>query len=1053
MPRSQVDRVLYLSALIGATALAACAADTVPDGSVAARARQPGVAKVIVGAHSGRAAAAYDRGAVLGELDYGSFRLLLIDERAAGGAAGMAQLGLLVRDDLNRVYLEGGELDTRRPAELESRLELTLRRDELARASVEGRPVRSGLYLIQLVGPVRDEWLADLAADGLEIVSYIPQDAYVVRARGRATDALTLLTARHGYVQYVGDFHPAYRLTRSLRSALASGAGGPVDVIVQVVDGPTIDADLADLRSLAIAAGSGSALLGLRDVELTVDHARLAELAAREYVFHIEQRSPRVRLDEVQGQILAGALDGDRVAGPGYSDFLAGKGFNRSQFGSFSVNVVDDAASLTGHPDVPDDRVAFAHDVTLQGRTQEGHGFLNAHIVAGFNAGSGFPMQDARGFHPGLGIAPFARVGATAIFGSRSALAEDWEDAAYADGARISTNSWGFTSFDAHGYDANARIYDGIVRDAQRRVSGMQQLIVVFAAGNSGPSSRSVSSPSTAKNVIAVGAGESDRPGADGCGFGDADADSASDIIFFSSRGPVGFFTGDDRVKPDLMAPGTHIQAGIPQSHYIGTSVCTQYFPFGQTLYGWSSGTSHSCPAVAGGAALVYQDFLNKGRPAPSPAMVKGYLMNSAAYMTGEGAGDTLPSNNQGMGRMDLARAFDATPRLLVDQTALLDATGQTVTASGSIVSAAQPFRVTLAWSDAPGSTTGAPWVNDLDLEVSVGGVTYLGNVFRGAESIPDGATDIRNNVESVFLPAGTTGDFTITVRATNLAGNGVPGNDTTTDQDFALIVYNASDGALPVPRVGPSPAALSFSAIAGGVNPAGQTLSIHNTGTGVLEFSAATDLPWLTLSSRSGTAPASLTASVDSAGLAPGQYTGTVTVSAPAAADPAVSVPVTLTLLSPPADRVADGGFEGAAAWTFSGTAQRSAGGFPHTGAGYGALGLTDNASGSASQAITIPGDARSADLTFWLNVTSEETTITTAYDRLFVEVLGTDGAVRATLASFSNLDEGTAGTYLRRGPFDLLAFAGQTIAIRFRFATDLSLPTTFRVDDVSVR
>lgn len=1035
---------------------AACGADAAFDASAAVRARQPGVAKVIVAAHAtGRAEAAYGRGVVLGEIDYGSFRLLLIDERAAGGATGLAQLGLAIRDDLNHVYLAGRALDTRQPVQVEAQLPAALRRDELARARAERRPVRDGLYLVQLVGPVRDEWLADLVADGLEIVSYVPENAYVVRARGPAAAAIARLTSRHDYVQYAGDFHPAYRLSGSLQSALASHAAGTADVTVQVVEGPTIDADLADLRSLAIRGGRDHALLGLRDVELTVERARLAELAARDYVFHVEERSPRVRLDEIQGQILAGNLAGGHAAGPGYLDFLARNGFNASQFGSFSVNVVDDAPSLSGHPDLPDSRIAFAHDVTEQGSAQKGHGFLNAQIVAGFNAGTGWPVADARGFHYGLGIAPFAHVGATAIFGSGGGGVSlgDWESTAYAEGARISSNSWGFTR--STEYDTAAQIYDQIVRDAQAGVPGLQPMIVVFAAGNSGPQEGSVSSPATAKNVIAVGASENDRPGSDGCGIGSADADSASDIIDFSSRGPVGlFFTDDLRVKPDLVAPGTHIQAGIPQSNYLGTSVCTQYFPPGQTLYGWSSGTSHSCPAVAGGAALVYQDFLNKGRPAPSPAMVKGYLMDSAAYMTGAGAGDTLPSNSQGMGRMDLARAFDATPRLLVDQTELLHTTGQTFTLSGTVASAGQPFRVTLAWSDAPGTTAGAPWVNDLDLEVSVGGVTYRGNVFSGATSAPGGDTDTRNNVESVFLPAGTTGDVTITVRATNLAGDGVPGNDDVTDQDFALIVYNASDGTPAIPRIGPSPAALSFSGIAGVAGPASQTLSIHNTGTGVLGFRAAVDSPWLTLSSGDGTAPASLLVSVNSAGLAPGRYAGHIQVSAPEAVDTAVSVPVSLTVSSPPADGVADGGFEdGGAAWTFVDSARRSSGGFPHTGMAYSTLGLADSTSGTASQAISIPGDARSADLTFWLNVSSEETTITTPYDRLFVEVLGSDGAVRTTLASFSNLDKAAAGTYLRRGPFDLRGFAGQTIVLRFRTVTDVSLVTTFRIDDVSVR
>jgi hypothetical protein len=434
--------------------------------------------------------------------------------------------------------------------------------------------------------------------------------------------------------------------------------------------------------------------------------------------------------------------------------------------------------------------------------------------------------------------------------------------------------------------------------------------------------------------------------------------------------------------------------------------------------------------------------------------MVKGVLMNSAAYMTGAGAADTLPSNNQGMGRMDLARAFDATPRLLVDQTEILHTTGQTFTLSGTVVSGGQPFRVTLAWSDAPGTTVGSPWVNDLDLEVSVGGVTYRGNVFSGAASAPGGATDTRNNVESVFLPAGVTGDFTVTVRAANLAGDGVPGNDDATDQDFALIAYNASDGTPAAPRIGPSPVALSFSGIAEAPSPAGQILSIHNTGTGVLDFSASTDTPWLALSPASGTAPASLTVSVNSTGLSRGQYSGTIAVNAPGAIDTAVSVPVILTLLSPSSEGVTDGGFEqGTDAWTLSGTALRATGGFPHSGMAYGMLGLANSASGSVSEAITIPDDARSASLTFWLNVTSEETTIITAYDRLTVEVLGADGEVRASLASYTNLDKGVAGAYLQRGPFDLLRFAGQTIVLRFRAATDVSLVTTFRVDDVSVR
>ena len=53
------------------------------------------------------------------------------------------------------------------------------------------------------------------------------------------------------------------------------------------------------------------------------------------------------------------------------------------------------------------------------------------------------------------------------------------------------------------------------------------------------------------------------------------------------------------------------------------------------------------------------------------------------------------------------------------------------------------------------------------------------------------GTAATRDNAEFVFLPAGTTGNFSITVTAFNIAGDGVPGNADTTDQDFALALLD----------------------------------------------------------------------------------------------------------------------------------------------------------------------------------------------------------------------------------------------------------------------
>jgi hypothetical protein len=133
-----------------------------------------------------------------------------------------------------------------------------------------------------------------------------------------------------------------------------------------------------------------------------------------------------------------------------------------------------------------------------------------------------------------------------------------------------------------------------------------------------------------------------------------------------------------------------------------------------------------------------------------------------------------------------------------------------------------------LAWTDAPGSTTSASYVNDLDLEVTIGGNTYKGKVFGDQYSTTGGAFDPRDNVESVLLPAGTTGDYTIRVIARNIAGDGVPGNDSALDQDFALVVTNGdlSGSGTATPTSTPTPTPTSSATPMATATPAGAPLA-----------------------------------------------------------------------------------------------------------------------------------------------------------------------------------------------------------------------------------
>ena len=146
--------------------------------------------------------------------------------------------------------------------------------------------------------------------------------------------------------------------------------------------------------------------------------------------------------------------------------------------------------------------------------------------------------------------------------------------------------------------------------------------------------------------------------------------------------------------------------------------------------------------------------------------------------------------------------------------------------------------------------------------------------------------------------------------------------------------------------------------------------------------------------------------------------------------------------------------GFEAAsssAPWVISGSTVRSTGSFPHSGVAYMILGINNSSTSTLYQTVTIP--AGGANLNFWLNITTSEAAGAAIFDRCFIEVRNTSGTLLATLATFSNQNSGTAGVYVLRGPYNLAAFAGQTVRIQFRATNDITLPTSFRVDDVSVQ
>jgi hypothetical protein len=95
-------------------------------------------------------------------------------------------------------------------------------------------------------------------------------------------------------------------------------------------------------------------------------------------------------------------------------------------------------------------------------------------------------------------------------------------------------------------------------------------------------------------------------------------------------------------------------------------------------------------------------------------------------------------------------------------------------------------------------------------------------------------------------------------------------------------------------------------------------------------------------------------------------------------------------------------------------------------------------------SQSVTIPA-ASSATLSLWLAIATSESG-STAYDTFKVQVVS--GTTTTTLATYSNAN---AGAYAQRS-FNLSAYVGKTVTIKFVGAEDSSLATSFYVDDTSL-
>jgi PGF-pre-PGF domain-containing protein len=606
-----------------------------------------------------------------------------------------------------------------------------------------------GYYIVQSTSYVTDEWKQSITDTGAVLFDYIPNNAFIVQMNSLVLARVEALDT----VQWIGIYQPYYKISHGL-SASYSTCSNAEQSIYENITVLLFNAQDSILISNEIQALGGVITDNTEDtLQVRIESSKIADIAAIPGVCWIEKLSRFVILNDVAANIT------------NVYETRNTYGLN----GSGQIVAVADTGLDTGVNDASmhDDfegRIIEIYDTAGDKNLADiisGHGTHIAGSVLGDGSCSNGRFK---------GMAPQAEL----IF-QAAGFSNDWLNIpdglndlflqAYDEGARIHTNSWGTEDEKKYGnYTSESQIVDDFLWNHP-------DMVILFAAGNCGTyGSNTVLAPGTAKNSITVGASENDRPDKGN------NADNINDISTFSSRG----LTDDNRIKPDVVAPGTYI-ISTKSSKARSTMGYGGY----DANYTYGSGTSMSTPIVAGTAALIRQYYLQNESITPTSALIKATLINGAINLS-------HPLNDQGWGRVDIENSlFPALPRIIQYHDNISLSTSESWNIKYFSNNPPEPLRITLVWTDFPAAlSTAKTLVNDLDLIIVGPDGTYLGN---GGDTI--------NNVEQVELLSPVNGIYNITVNGTNIPQGG--------SQPFALVISGALD--LPPTISGEFPANNSY--------------------------------------------------------------------------------------------------------------------------------------------------------------------------------------------------------------------------------------------------
>ncbi len=771
--------------------------------------------------------------------DYGQSVLVDVDDR---NRQQIISQGLKIREikDASDLEVSGYKINTSRP-------EARLAGNNISDLSTkDGR----GHYILQLVGPMHNEWKRKLDEVGVTIYQQITDsNHYLIGVDNKNLNQLNDQT----FIQSILPYYPELKISPSLVSTKIQSR-----MSKSFTDNPAIESTISPSKGLSEPVQGeamksttgkirdGDARSSLRKEEGDLDvilfdssfHQQFKEfltnmgvtvVSAEEnrfiisasvedientdklqkimdlpYVRRIDPYAPNRSYNEVAEEL-------SKVSIIRNNDHLLGNG---------QVIAVTDTGIDTGKNDQTMSADFRERIVTIHARGRPNDASdLNGHgtHVAGSVLGSG-----SRSNGRVRGMAPNAKLVFQSTEDSEGRLTglpdilENLYMQAMEDGATIFTNSWGNSCHPVFGCQTSG-LYTEDSKSTDNFMFKHRDLLVLFAAGNDGDRPRNrdkiISPPGTAKNVITVGASESLRSLPSGIIKTDTinpntgqpitlekineEADNKSNIANFSSIGPV----LHDRQKPDVVAPGTWILS-------TRSSVCVE---------DWFTGDRHSHDKAVG-YGLPNGPILGHGdKMCPSPTNFDSAFSKEYMYSSGTSMATPITAGACALIREFLVNNGNKPSAALI-KALLINGTvslGQPPSLQGwGLINLEEALAPLIKFDDSIDNALATGELNGYSVTVnSVSNPVAITLVWRdppgdtiqnklhlrlistdsGQVFTSEDENNIRNNVQKISIPTPSTDKYEIEIEGVNIT-KGIPELSQAVRQDYALVVSNCKE-------------------------------------------------------------------------------------------------------------------------------------------------------------------------------------------------------------------------------------------------------------------